>query len=498
MFDSIRDIPNKIKAMWQGLSEKKRSRIVILAIVLVIGIASLVALINQKDFVVMYSGLDVYEAGEIYGKLTELNANVKMQGDTIILIDKNEQENFRMLLAADGYPKSGFNYDIYMNNVSVGVSDNEKTTYMIFQLQDRLQNTIKTLKGVNGAIVTISFPENELFVLENERNPITASIVVDVSNSTQMSQTQIKAIENLICGSVSGLESDNVAIIDTNMNILNTHSESDISQTSERYALENKLEENFEIQILSIIEPIFGFDNVKVAASIDMNFDKMAQESTIFTPVNDEDGIIETISEIKEELTNTDQGAITTDTNKTETSTSYQVNQKFEVLEYEQGKIEALRVSILINSTELDQEILDNVTKIAAYAVGIEEQYVLTQAMEFVEKIDLEGIITNANENAISSGIFADTQFLLSVIAIVFGFILSLLIVFTLKGGQKNIKKGKSTTRVVTNGDEEDENLDTIEKNRDPGKGYQDEINKYVEKDPEVVAGILKNWMADD
>jgi len=497
MFDGLKSIPDKIKNMWQGLNEKKKSRIIVLAIVFIIGLSSLVALINQKNYVVMYSGLDVYEAGEIYSKLVGLGANVKMQGDNNILIDKKQQDQYRMTLAAEGYPKSGFNYDIYKDNVSVGVSDSEKNTYMIFQLQDRLQNTIKTLRGVNGAIVTISYPEDDLFVLANERKSITASIVVDVGGSTSLSLSQIQAIENLVCGSISGLEPDKVAIIDTNMNILNTHSTNDIGQTSERYSLESALESDYEKQILSVVEPIFGFDNVKVAASIDMNFDKISQETTEYTPINDEDGIISTINEIKEQLVTTDLGTTVTDSNKTEIAKDYQINKQFKVLEYEQGKIEAINVSILINSEEIDQEILDNVTKLAANAVGIEEKDVFTKAMKFVEKIDLENVVNNANAQK-ASGVFADTQFLLSIIAIVFGFILSVIIVLTLKGGEKNmksVKKQKGTT-VIMEGEETE--IDVIERKRDPGKGYQNEINKYVEKDPEGVAGILKNIMAEE
>ncbi|MBN2853862.1 MAG: flagellar M-ring protein FliF [Clostridia bacterium] len=502
MFDTIKNIPGKIKNLWQGLSEKKRGRIVFLTIVLLIGISSLLVLINQKDYVVMYSGLDVYEAGNIYTQLTELNADVKMQNESIILIDKKEEEYFRMLMASEGYPKTGLNYDIYMNNVSVGVSDSEKTNYMIFQLQDRLQNTIKTLNGVNGAIVTISYPENDLFVLANEKKPVTASVVIDLGNSQQISASQIKAIENLVCGSISGLIADNVAIIDTNMNILNVRSNNDVSLTSDRYSLESELEREFENQILSMVEPIFGFDNVKVAASIQMNFDKLSQESTIFTPVIDEDGIVSTISEVKEQLQQQDGGTTaggqdatsTNDTTKTETSTNYLVNQKFEVLEYEQGKIENIKVSILVNGEDLDQETLDNVSKIAAYAVGIDEQYVLTQAMPFSEKIDLDAVVANAAAQIGGSGVFSDTKFLLSLIAIVFGFILIMMILLVLKSGSKGKKHSKKNEII----EEEEEDLEELRAIKDPEKNYKNEIEKYVDKSPESVAELLKKWISED
>ncbi|MDX1359205.1 MAG: flagellar basal-body MS-ring/collar protein FliF [Clostridia bacterium] len=493
---------DKFKTFWKDMAPAKRRRLIIIGIVLILGLSILTALMSRTSYTVLYADLDIYEAGEIYNKLTEQGADVKIQNNGTILIDEKIADSTRMSLASEGYPRSGFSYDIFSNNVGISTSDSEKSKFMVFQLQDRLQNTIKTLQGVRGAIVTLSIPDEDMFVLKDEKQPVTASVVIDFYNSGQaVNNSQIDAIVNLMTGSVTGLQKERVSIIDTNMNVLYKHGEDGIEGTSDRYVLEKSLENDFEEQVLSMLEPIYGYSNVKVAASISLNFDKKSTENVIFTPVNDDEGIISTISEVKETLSQTEneggegEGDYNNDQTKTETSTSYQINQTIEILETAEGTIEDLFISVIVNSAELDEEVLNNIKEIAAYSVGVDSQYVMAQAMEFTETVDLQGAIDSLEPAQTGISQLLNEKFILGVIAIVFAFILLLIGIMTLKssGG-----KGKKKKKGATIAEEFEEDFGEIQVDANPENVIKEEIVKFTDKRPQEVARLLKRWMEDE
>lgn len=450
----------------------------------------------------MYTGLDVYETGEIYTKLTDLGADVKIKNDTTILISDTQADLYRMTLAKEGYPRSGLSYDVYTKNVSMGISESEKQTYMLFQLQDRLQNTIKTLKGVNGAVVTISKPDDALFVLESQKKPITAAVVIDITSGFSLSTANVKAIEHLVAKSMSGLSNENITIIDTQMNILNRKSDGDIGNASEKYELQSLLELEIEKKVASIIEPVFGYGNVKVAANVKMDYSKVSEQKTNFSGVNDDEGIPYSITEKKENITDT-QNATENNNNSTvlgseavssEKTTQYYVNQSTKTLEYEQGTIEGIKLSILINSTGITEDMLSNIQKMAANSIGGNESDIMVQAVEFTSGTVIDDAMSKNLENNISKVLLGNPDFILKAVMLICLFILGLMMIRAFKKGLLGTKKQMS----LQNDGISEALLQELGNKKDPEGIFRQEIDKYVDNNPEVVADLLKNWINEE
>jgi flagellar M-ring protein FliF len=503
MPDSIKSFFSKIKTFWNGIEKKRRNTIVFMTILFAAGLVTLIMLFTRVTYTVMYSGLDVYEAGEIYTKLTEMGADVKLKNDTMILIDETQEDQYRMSMATQGYPKSGLSYDIYTNNVSMGISESEKQTYMLFQLQDRLQNTIKTLDGVKDAIVTISKPDSTLFVLESQTNPITAAVVIDVTSGYTLSSANVKAIEYLVAKSMSGLASENITIIDTKMNILNSKSDSDIGNASEKFELQRSMESEIELKIASIMEPIYGYGNVKVAANIKMDYDKVSEEVTEFSPVTDDEGIVYSTTEKKETINETQNATADNETDTTlgsdavssEKSTQYYVNQSTKTLDYEQGIIEAVTLSIVINKADISDELAADIKKMAANAIGGNEEDIIVQAMEFTASTDITNAITDALEKDSGGSFISDPEFIIQAAMVLCLFILGIITISVFKKGFVSFKKQPAVQKQQQI---DDTVLPELGNKKDPEEKYRQEIDKYVDKNPEGVADLLKKWINEE
>lgn len=84
-------------------------------------------------------------------------------------------------------------------------------------INGELSRLIRRIDGVENASVFISIPEQTMFT--SMQKPVTATVQITLAkDSSKLDQLKIKAISNLLLGSVNGLTAENIAITDTNGN----------------------------------------------------------------------------------------------------------------------------------------------------------------------------------------------------------------------------------------------------------------------------------------
>ncbi len=84
-------------------------------------------------------------------------------------------------------------------------------------MNGELARLIKQIPPIQNATVFISIPENNSMF--DEQKPQTATVQVVLGTGEKLDQIKVKAISNLLLGSVSGLKAENIAITDTNGNV---------------------------------------------------------------------------------------------------------------------------------------------------------------------------------------------------------------------------------------------------------------------------------------
>lgn len=80
-----------------------------------------------------------------------------------------------------------------------------------------LSRLIRKISNVDSASVFVSIPEQSMF--SSMQKPVTATIQVTTTNGEKLDQTKVKAITNLVLGSVNGITAENISITDTNGNV---------------------------------------------------------------------------------------------------------------------------------------------------------------------------------------------------------------------------------------------------------------------------------------
>lgn len=277
----------KVKDLYVGEHKSKYIKITAVALIVVIAVAVILALVlNNQPYETLVTGLTTDEASAIVGKLDEYGAtDYKIEGDTI-KVPESEVANLQAKLLVDGYPKSGFLYSTYLDNVGMMSSESDRETLKNYELQDRMAAVIRNFSGVKNAVVDITPGSDQRYVLDSDNaTPATAAVFVEMQDGGALPDSYVDAIGNFVAHSVQGLDFESVTITDSVGNSY-TPGNTDTSTASAsdlKMRLENQVNNRVRNEVLQALSPIYGADNVRVSVTSTVDVSHRVQETTEYT-----------------------------------------------------------------------------------------------------------------------------------------------------------------------------------------------------------------------
>jgi len=260
----------KIVAIWQKIGLVQRVFLIAIVLTFFAVGALLTHWVRKPDLRMLYQDLNPEEITEKIGEkgiVYELRA-----GGTSIFVPKEHVYQLRLDMAKEGLPigEQG-GYKIF-DNGKIGVSPFVQNVNLKRALQDELAKSIQMIDGVFHARVHIVSSEQTLFT--SEAGKTTASVVLRLKPGYKLSSLNIAAITHLVSGSVEGLTSENVTIIDSQGRLLSSQSDNAIASGAGtvqdyRERVEQNLQDKVEEMLTTVLGP--GRATVKVHAVIDTN-----------------------------------------------------------------------------------------------------------------------------------------------------------------------------------------------------------------------------------
>lgn len=515
----------KINEFFEKMEKKRRTRLFVLAAVMVVVIAAASVLLNRKQFTVLYSGMQPQDAGSVMAVLSDMGVDARTQGSDTILVPEEQADKLRMELAAQGYPNSGFNtYDIFQMASGLTATDMEKQYYYQFQLQENIRQTIKKIDIVEDAVVNINLSEESPFVLSENNKPASAAVMLIVKEGQTISVPQVRAIAELVSTSVSGLQLENIRIIDSNMKLYSLEEDDEIEDMGTQIALQQEVQRRLTQQVVSLLKPVFGEDRVVAEVNVKLNFDSMYQESVEFAPPveGSDEGIAISMKQIAESIRGGATSSVAgidanggtstypalTDPEATydhiTRETNYEVNQTKTIIEAAKGKIEDLSVSVVLDNTGTEGDYTENVRGLVANAIGVEPERISVESLPFWSMAaadpDLSREAMAAQNDMLQRMQWSSSLRLVILCAAVLLILLILLaIVRTLRPRRVLAGDGMPEDGVDVMADEDiavpgmDETIDF--ESRKDGKLHL--LETYIDTRPDEVATLLRSWISD-
>lgn len=534
MNEKIQKTITTVKEYW-GRQTKKTKGIYIggLALVLVIAIVAVV-LLNKKDYVVLYEGLDTSEAAEIVQLIEESGYECTLRSGGTIVVPKGTEDKIAMNLAMQKYPKSSINYDTYITNVGMFTTESEKRQYERIAAEERLSAILSSFEGVRDAVATLTIPEKKNTVIEAYKQEPSANAVIYLEDDVKLTNEQIEGMTYLI--TTYGIKKENITLVDNyGALLLAEDTPADVvAEETRKLKFKNDLEDQIREKIEALLIPAYGEDGFSAAVNMVLNFDSKVSEDTVYTPsTNDERGMLQhTDASQASGYATADGGVQGVETNADDTypegttngngqwtensvSNTYLVNTYKEQVEKAGYVIDGLSISVVIYTDYLPDTTRQNLVNLVANAGTVNPA--VAQDVVTVTNLQKTPDTVDASTQTFIFGLTLSQLVILG--AILLGILLILIIILvSLRTSAKRKRREFEKTILAQHApaegeplidsffslsDEGSPSVDIPSLNADTGVETKEtiirrELTDFARTSPEIVAQLLRSWVHEE
>lgn len=380
------------------LLKNSRKNFAVITVFLTVLVTVIVILLwsTSSNYRPLYAAQEPYNNSEIIAALEGENIKFKMQPDTgVILVEDGRVSEIRMLLATKGVKATlPEGLDILDKEPALGTSQFIENARYNHGLEGELAKTIMSLNAINNARVHLAIPKESLFV-GRDKTLASASVMLDVKSGEKLNVAQITSIINLVAGSVSNLSPGSITVTDQSGRLLSDEVNDGNYALASSKQLDYKqiIEQQIKKQVQSMLIPILGVNNFRIESTADVDFSKKQETRETFdtTPV--------LLSEVRIENNNLSDIAmgipgslsatppVTDGDNKagnnssqksrSESNRKYALGNSVTHTEFQQGKINHLSLSVVINEDIAPQGAwseanLEKIKSMISAAIGLD------------------------------------------------------------------------------------------------------------------------------
>lgn len=265
VLDKAKELWGKV---WERLKKISKKIYIAAAAALVVLAVILVIVLNNKPYATLVTGVSMDEMSSVLQLLDTWGVrDYKVENGDTILVPESQQNQLQARVLMENVFQSG--QGKYYESLSALSTNQERNLATLKDLEEKLRATIRCFENVQDASVGLTPGQDRSYVLDSG-NVVEAAAWVQVTmrDSKKLTTQQAAAIRELVSNALQGLKVTSVSITDT---YGNTYSGGSLTADSDASALKMQLEEEqankIRTQVMQVLAPVFGQDNVDVAVN---------------------------------------------------------------------------------------------------------------------------------------------------------------------------------------------------------------------------------------
>ena len=351
------------------------------------------------DYSLLFANLPNRDAAMVVEWLKDRKIPYRLEdGGKDIMIPADKVYEARLELAGSGLAEGGVGFEIF-DKQSFGMTDFAQKVNYRRALQGELMRTITSLGPVEAARIHLALPEKRLF--REQQQPATASVIVKLISGRRLKESQLQGIVHLVAGSVEGLETEHVTVVDSSGKVLSKASGDEVGGPTTPGMLEYQqtLEQRYEARAQSLLDRALGAGNslVRVTAEVDFDQREMVEEAldpdgavVVSEHATSERGSAEVVGGVPGVVSNLQPntgGQVTsTPSSRSEEVVNYELSKVVSKTVQSVGSLKALSVSVLVadrlnpgaegaepTRTPRSEQELQEIEKMVRTALGIND-----------------------------------------------------------------------------------------------------------------------------
>lgn len=524
-------LPARIVEFWKKYTRRQKTLFFSVLAAVLIAVIALVAILNRTSYVNLSTFEDTGAAAQAANLLEENGITYRVSNDALrIEVDENQVSQARLLLGENGISVSSSktDYDWLFDN-GFNTTDSEKKLKAKINLQSTMEKDITNIEGVTKASVTIHLPDNTNTVYATDQ---TASVSIMITTNGNYAAESTQAIAEYAKTAVGNSDTDNITIINHQGSLLFS-GKSASTTVSADLMVEQQVEEYYNSKLWNLMVNSGVYDEVSVSSNLDVKLSP--EEKTVieyYSNDTDDTGPKETYYYYLAQNTDGTGGIVGTDANGEEI-TDYNLldNANGEssvnlIKETYATSSETTRTISPVGEVNMaNSSMAMYLTRYVNYNEEEMKKQGLLDDMTFAEfQLANSEVIETSNPEemvnllASATGMKAKNIYVIerivpvfypaeekqvpvqSILSIVLAVIIAGLLLFVVFKGMKpeevvEVEPELSVEALLAT-TKENQTLDDIEFSDKSAAKQQ--IEKFVDENPEAVAALLRNWLNDD
>lgn len=523
MSDNLKNSLSSIKEYWDKQSKKRRTYFLVFSfgIVALAMVAAIILNSVNGGYAVLYPGINQEESGELYSTLQTMSVSAQINSKGEVMVEKDRVDALLIELSEMGYPKTAPAYNVFSDNAGFTTTEFEKKQYLLFQLQDRIQITLKQITGVKNAVVTLSVPQESNYVWEDTNQDSRASVLLTMVPGYKMSPQKVSAIKTLVASSIPKMVPEGVTVVDaaTSLEMKSQSDGADLTGfDSQRVDFETEIEKKIEDKVINILSLAYDPSCIRVSAAVVLDYDKMITEEINYLEGNDGNGVVSHRDEsysadgtilargVVGESVNTDipqyvngGSGNSSDYSSYQSSTDYLVGHIKRQIEKNNVLLKEASVAVAINSPDLTEKERESLIETVSKAVNIVPENISLTSFALPE----QGTIPVGGDGFIVEEGWKIPIAIGAGAALVMVMVLILMLTFRRKKNEKMPDEEPEPEDTITSVFEEIEDQkkrmkEAAHANRTKENALIDEIKEFTDDNPEITASLIRAWLKEE
>lgn len=278
MLDRLKALQTKLVEFWNRFTSKQKTLIVSITAAVIFTLVALVVLLNRTKYVQLVTFDNTTDAAAASDILTEAGIKYDVSNNGLVFsVDEKSESAARLVLGQNNIAADkDTSYDDTFNNNSMSTTDSERKKKQIIYDQKQIEKDLQSMDGIKQASVHISVPDSSNSLL-SETKESSASVML-ITTQDFDAELQSEGIANFVATTIGNSTTDNVRIVDQAGNLLFG---GDVeSSTTGRAAAVTKIKDqvtaSFKDQVRNLFVSTGVYNDAEVAANLDITLDDVS------------------------------------------------------------------------------------------------------------------------------------------------------------------------------------------------------------------------------
>jgi flagellar M-ring protein FliF len=269
--------------VWSGFTSGQKTTLGLAVAAVMLGGYFFTQWAAQPTWTPLYGNLSSTDAASVTQELSGKGVSYKLaDGGATVMVPQASVYQLRLDMSAKGLPTGGSQGYALLDKQGITTSEFRQRVDYQRALEGELARTIGAIDGVSGADVHLVIPADDVFAADS-RKPSASVLLRPKTPGKKFSSDQVRAVVNLVAGSVEGLTPDAVTVADSAGHMLSAPGQDGLADSGDAQATQTQtFQDGLARSLEDMLAPVTGAGGAVVRVKADLDFDQRSTTTESF------------------------------------------------------------------------------------------------------------------------------------------------------------------------------------------------------------------------